>query len=394
MKLIPLTTQLFYKRAITVAEHYGFHSVEELRPSDAKSVLLSSRDLLAEQANSRIDYHALPDALRDYASAVELRKKEAFMFYSPSIVTHPSAPSERIQALTLSTVGTHDPLSEIVILKTAVSILEELNVKHARVRINSVGDGDSSTRFLREITAQLRQRARELPEDILERFRVNPTATISYLYESRHPITYTLPGPIDFLTAPSRKYFKEVLELIEHSDIPFELDDKLYGDHRTYSHTIFEIVVPDDSSPLRDATITVARGGRYDSLTRAYTRGVVPASGIVIALRTKDVKEAVIRPRRVKPTACLIHIGREAQICSIGIIENFRRENIPIEQCLQFERFSEQLAYAESHNVKYVIILGQREAHERIAIVRNARDRSQHNVPIDGLAHYLKTVAV
>ncbi len=391
MKLIPITTQSFFKRSIGVAEHYGFRSITDITASaNASTRTEDPRDSGAEHPAHRFDYHVLPSALRSYATRAELRKKQVGMFYTPSIVSHPSAPTIKISALTLSTVGVQDALSEVVLLKSATSVLQELGIKDYIVRINSIGDSDSSARFVRELTSQLRQRSQDLPDDLSERLRTNPASLLAHVFEHRHPITHNLPGPIDFLTAPSRKYFKEVLELLEHSDIPFELDDKLYGNHRTYCHTIFEIV--ERGAQVPDTIL--ARGGRYDNLTKVYTRGSVPAVGVVIAAQTKDMGDAIVPQRRKKPAACLVYLGRDARIRSIGIIEQFRREKISIEQCFQYERFTEQIAYAEANNIKYVIIIGQREAHQGVVIVRNSMDRSQHNVPIDQLTEYIRAVAV
>lgn len=391
MKLIPITTQSFFKRAIGVAEHYGFRAVDDLGNGCVRSDCASHSSEGA--TDHRVDYHVLPAALKTYAGQAELRKKQVNMFYTPSTVTHPAFPTAKISALTLSTVGVHDALSEVVLLKSATNMLEELGVKNFTVRINSIGDSDSSVRFARELSSLLRQRAHELPPDIHEKYRANPVTALSHIYENRHPITATMPGPIDFLTAPSRKYFKEVLELLENSDIPFELDDKLYGNHKTYCHTIFEIVERIDT-PQGVSEHILARGGRYDNLTRAYARGSIPAVGIVVAMQTKDEGKNYVQQQRKKPNMCLVQIGREARIQSISILERFRREKIPIEQCFQFERFTEQIAYAEANNIKYVLIIGQREAHDGVVIVRNSSDRSQHNVPIEHLTEYLRSIVV
>ena len=133
----------------------------------------------------------------------------------------------------------------------------------------------------------------------------------------------------------------------------------------------------------------LARGGRYDELTRPYVRGTLPSTGIVIAMRTNDKNSKFGRPRRRKANACLVHIGKEARIRSINIIETFRARKIPIEQCLYFERFSEQMAYAEAQHTKYILIIGQQEARENVVLMRNTDDHSQQTVPIDLLPELL-----
>lgn len=390
MKILPVNTEIFFKRAVSVAEHYGFRNIDDLQAEATKkntSILELDKQ---KGGQSNFEQNILARVLEKCNAAIELKKRQPLMFYTPSIVSHPSTPSIRISTLSLNAVGTDDPLSEVVLLKAATNILEELGVKKLRIKVNSIGDNDSSARFLRETSNQLRQRIHDLTEAQAAMFRTEPSLFIAELYAARHPMVRELPSPLDFLTTPSRRHFKEVLELLEFTGIPFELDDRLYADTKVYSHTLFEIVENVDDDDIPEADKLLARGGRYDELTRAYVRGTVPSTGLVIAGRTKNQRSRVDRPRRKKPTACLVHIGREARIKSIAIVETFRREKIPIEQCLHYERFSEQMTYAERQESKYIIIMGQREARDGVVLVRNTADRSQKTVSVERLPLFLK----
>jgi histidyl-tRNA synthetase len=389
MKVLPMTTEMFFKRSIGVAEHYGFRNVDDLRQEATKkgtNVLGLSK---CKSPDPNIEHHVLAQVLETCSEAIELQSKQPLMFYTPSIVSHPTKPSVRISALTLNAIGTGDPLAEVVVLKSVLSILQELGIKDVRLRINSIGDSDSSARFLREVSNHIRAQMDSLPRAIANGMRSNPGSTLAQLFAEDHEFVQSLPSPLEFLTTPSRKYFKEVLELLENTGIKFELADRLYADPNVYSHTIFEIVEDnDDELP----PTTLGRGGRYDELTRPYARNTIPSTGLVLAVRTKDRRASVGRPRRKRPTACLIHIGREARIQSIAIVETLRNEKIPIEQCLHFERFSEQMAYAQAQSTKYVIIVGQREARDGVVLIRNTMDRSQQTVPIAKLPTVLRTL--
>lgn len=389
MKVLPVNTEVFFKRAVSVAEHYGFRNIDDLQAEAHRrgATILELDKQKGGQTN--FDHTILARVLEKCNAVVELRKKQPLMFYTPSLVSHPATPSVRISTLSLNAVGTDDPLSEVVLIKAATNILEELGLKKLRIRLNSIGDNDSSARFLREASSQLRQRMSDLTEAQTTMFRAEPTLFITELYAARHPLVRELPSPLDFLTTPSRRHFKEVLELLELTNIPFDLDDRLYADTKVYSHTLFEIL-EDTTEAIPDTDRLLARGGRYDELTRLYVRGTVPSTGLVIAGRTKNQRSRVDRPRRKKPTACLVHIGREARIRSIAIVETFRREKIPIEQCLHYERFSEQMTYAERLDAKYIIIMGQREARDGVVLVRNTSDRSQRTVRVERLPDVLK----
>ncbi len=391
MKTIPLTTEVFFKKAISVAEYYGFSNIESLRKKANKK----GTNVLGLQKYKRhtaaFEKHILEDILKHYNKTEEMDKNKPLLFYTPSTVSPASNPSMRVSALTLNTIGTNDPLAEVILLKGAIGILEELGIKKYKIKINSIGDKDSSARFLREASARVQEKMNELPQKLANMLRTNLGATLAQLYSEKHPLSQELPTPIEFLTTPSRKYFKEILELLDNADIPFELSEKLYADPSVYSHTIFEIK---EDKELSDSTevdnATLARGGRYDQLTQPYVSIPVPSTGIVIALKTKAKKYSLKKPRKRKANACLVHIGHEARIQSIEIVETFRKRKIPIEQCLYFDRFSEQMQYAKSRKTKYIIIIGQKEAQSGVALVRDTSDNSQKTLSIDTLPELLK----
>ncbi len=375
---------------MAVAEHYGFCNVDDLALHEHPVCRQAHTIETPLSDPNKIDSHVMEHALACLTESIELRKRNAILFYTPSIVRHASAPDTTLSALTLNAIGSSDPLTEIVVIKSTATILEELGNTNFMLRVNSLGDSDSAARFVREAGARLRQCAKDLPQHLAEILREDVRAAITQCYEDRHPVTESLPRPIEFLTAPSRRHFKQILELLEQAGIPFEIDDMLYGSQNMYAHTIFEFV----SSPQeRAAPATLARGGRYDTLTRSHARTAVPATGSVIALRTdqRSSDDHIARPRVKKPSTCLVHIGREARIKSISIIETFRRARIPIGQCLQFERFSEQVAYAESRGARYIIILGQREVHDNVVMIRDVSDRSQRTIPITALTEFVRS---
>ncbi|MBP9749618.1 MAG: ATP phosphoribosyltransferase regulatory subunit [Candidatus Pacebacteria bacterium] len=392
MRSTPLATQTFFKRAMAVAEHYGFCNVDDLALHERPPCESAHTVETPLAGPGKIDSHVIEYALSRLTESIELRKRNAVLFYTPSLVRHAGTPGSTLSAITLNAIGSPDPLTEIVVMKSAATILEELGNANSMLRINSLGDSDSATRFVREVGTKLRQVAKDLPPPLAELLRQDVRAAIAQCYEERHPITETLPRPIEFLTAPSRRHFKQILELLEQTGIPFEIDDMLYGNQNMYAHTIFEFV---SAAPVPGTSPTIlARGGRYDTLTRSHARSAVPATGVVIAFPTGHTEstDPIARLRVKKPSTCLVHIGREARIKSISIIEAFRRARIPIGQCLQFERFSEQVAYAESRGARYIIILGQREVHDNVVVIRDVSDRSQKTIPLATLTDFVRAV--
>jgi histidyl-tRNA synthetase len=381
MDVISLLTSSFFKRSASVAEHYGFSNTQSLFPEEHSF----SHGPLPKDALSHGHMNSL---LRYYQKTPNYKARQPLLFYTPTLVSHPSEPQNRFSALSLSAMGVYDPLTEFTLLKTALGILDEFGIKKNTIRINSMGDSDSVQRFMRDTEKKMKEKQNQMCKEHICAFRKNPYGTISELFIQNHNSIKDFPGPIHFLTTPSRKYFRELISLFEYAGLPIKLDDRLYGDHSMYAHTLYEIetIRKSDSSP-----ILVARGGRYDPLTKKHIKNTIPSAGISLIFKTNDT--FLISPqkkRQRKPYACIVHIGREAHIKSIALVDQFRKVKIPITHCFHLERLSDQMDFVHKQNPKFVLIIGQKEAIENVALVRNTENCAQTTIPLQSISHYLQ----
>jgi histidyl-tRNA synthetase len=383
MEPITLNTASFFKRAVNVAEHYGFTNTHSI-----VAQLETVKDAGSARNNDITATHGhLPHILRQYAKSDARKERRPLLYYTPTIVSDPATPHERLSAFSLSAAGVHDPLTELTLLKATLGVLDEFGVRNVSIRVNSMGDSDSMTRFMREAHTRMKDMLPTLSKEHATAFRANPNQTISQLFAERHSAVDDIAAPINFLTTPSRKYFRDLISLLEYADMPFVLDDRLYGDHTMYAHTLYEIYVREKNGTER----LVARGGRYDPLTKKHARSTIPTAGIAIICKSGDPQLATHTPKRArKPHACIVHIGREAHIKSIVLVDAFRKAKLPIAQCLHLSRLSEQMAFAETQHPKYMLIIGQKEALQNVAIVRNTEDQSQATVPLCDVPVYVR----
>ena len=91
-----------------------------------------------------------------------------------------------------------------------------------------------------------------------------------------------------------------------------------------------------------------------------------------------------------KPKVYFIHLGIEARLKSLSVIEILRKAKIPVEQSLSKDSLGSQLAIAEKMGIPHAIIFGQKEAMAGEVIVRNMESRSQDTVKIENLSEYIK----
>ena len=78
---------------------------------------------------------------------------------------------------------------------------------------------------------------------------------------------------------------------------------------------------------------------------------------------------------------------------SLVLIDELRKAGISVHQNLASDSLSTQLRDAESRNVKYTIIIGQKEFVDGTVILRDMEGRNQEYVPIQALAGRLKRSA-
>lgn len=381
----------FLKKAVTVARGSGFRHFDEVRPlirnaGDEKRAPVPAIDAKSRKIDSVGGEFA--HALKGCADKGLLPSREPILMYHASIT--PGSPGKI--SFGLHILGSKNSIAEALILKTAFGIIEETGIKGTTLFVNSIGDRDSSAKFARESGNFLKRHAERLPSPALEILKDDVFLALEMLAKKRHPVYEEIPRPYEFLTSASRRHLREVLEFIERNEIPYEIDDLLIGHRDCYAQTLFEIRGPEGEDGSR---MSVARGGRYDEFPRRLFKLSSPGVGIVFTVTgngAAPAPEKVVAPKSSRePKICFIHVGFEAKVKSLMVIDAMRRARVPFYQCLQFEKLTDQMRYAESLSVPYTLIMGHKEALEGCVIVRNVSTRAQEAVPIASLSTFFRS---
>jgi histidyl-tRNA synthetase len=291
--------------------------------------------------------------------------------------------------LDLEIIGTNKTIAEAILAKTAYEILREEGFTDLYLDVNSVGDRDSMARFGREIVTYYKKHAHELSPKCREAIKKDPVG-LSCSDERCNMLHVQAPQPLAHLSEPSREHFREVLEYLESTNLPYRINPNLLGDRAICTHTIFEI--KSLSAEGKD-TPPLAFGVRYNGLAKKIGfKKDVPAVGVSIVFKkTNDHgRRAPVLLR--KPKVFFIQLGFEAKLKSLTVIEALRQANIPIVQSLPKDKLGAQLSAAETMQIPYTIIFGQKEALDGTVIIRNMTNRSQDIVRIGELPTYLKKV--
>jgi histidyl-tRNA synthetase len=287
----------------------------------------------------------------------------------------------------LEIIGSPKSISEAILIKTTLAILKDNNLENLYVEINSLGDKESSSRFLRELTAYYRKNMNTLQAHCRQLFKKDPFLVLNCQNEKCGSIKDDAPKSISCLSDESRERFKEVLEYLESLDIPYKINDCLVSDKRYASGTVFEIKQKSDNPKVPDESLAV--GFRSDGVCKKLGfKKDIPMIGIKISFKSDFEKREL--PKIKRTSVFFIQLGDEAKHKSLKVIDILREENIYINHSLGRDKLGGQMATAERLKVPYILIMGKKEAMDNTIMIRDVATRAQETVNIPDLAEHLK----
>jgi histidyl-tRNA synthetase len=382
----------FIRKASDVASSYGFRAAQTLDkelPRGQKLLITGARNF-ERVAGACVTCLATRAGLA--LPGVVLSEAMLCFHTNPNPTDVPAGfTSKNVAEFGVEIVGSQGSIGEIVALKTMLSILADTGGKVRAVRIGSAGDRDSQARFARELGVYLKKRANDIGECCHESSAHDPLSILRCKETTCVAIVNEGPRAMAYLSEKSRTHFKEVLEYLERTDMPYELDERLVHDEKM-PRVLFSLDLEGDPE---DNFVVAAHGGRYDDYIRRIT-GKKDATAVRANLyfRKKGTNNSTFTFNNKERNAKIyfVKLGIEAALKSLTVLDALRKAHIPVYQSFSADKLAPQLSEAERLKVPTLIIMGQREAMQDAVIVRRVETRSQHIVRIPELPQFLRTI--
>lgn len=396
---IPLPQNIHkgHVECVKTARHYAFTPFEfEVEKQDViKSKSLKDKSIKLDGDGVLTFEHFLEEKvaiIRNYAEKKmqDLHQPSSICFSGPLKGSlYEGKTKEHI--FNIDNIGNPKSIADAVIIETAFVILKDhQDIKELMVEVNSVGDKESFSKFTKEFTQYYKKRLSELPLELRTLFKKDPLCLASTTHDALEILAEEAPKPIDFLSEENRTHFREVLEFLESLGLPYMINHSLIGSRNCSTGTVFQIIGIEEKSK-REKRTTLAIGERYNNVSRkALGKKEISAVGAHILVDIKDTKktETFLLEQDIK--FYFIHLGYDAKLRSLSILELLRIAKIPVHQALAKDKITVQLQAAEKLAVPYILLVGQKEAIEKSVTVRHVETRIQETVHIDNLIEYLK----
>ncbi len=362
------------KKAIDVADFYGFKLVNPLS--------IEKEDRAHEKRHRCPAQHVA--ALRSFITDEVHRGGAVRVAHTRRV------PYKKDIELRLEIIGDRESSAEGLLFQTAQSILNEYGHKNITASINSIGARESVAVFTQALANYFRPRLGDLETSCREAFKESTFAPMRCRHQKCMDARAEAPQSLNYLSEPSRRHFKEVLEYLESLGIAYTVDPTHVGSEHYSSKTIFSFGNSTDDTP---AETPLVYGERYDHLAKKLgMRKSIPALQATFFFDTESPREKITLLKRAPREASvyLIQVGLQAKIRTLLVGEDLRKAHIRVATTLHKNSVCEQMDEARGLGVPFVVIIGQREVCEGTALVRHILTNQQETIPLSQLSLYLK----
>ena len=287
--------------------------------------------------------------------------------------------------------GEEDPILDAQIIQLAFRVVRDLGLKNIEFQVNSIGTPESRRDYEKVLARYLESQKHRLCQNCKERLTTNPMRILDCKEEKCIQITTHAPQSLDYLDQESRDHFKRLLEYLDELELPYIINTRLVRGLDYYTRTVFEI----RSTDKEGRTYSLGGGGRYDRLIQTLGGEPTPAIGFGLGLDRiiLEMKRTQVKPYvEPKPRIFLAQLGEMAKKKSLRLFADLEKNGILIAESFGRGTLKSQLRVANRLGVEVTIIIGQKEALDGTAIVKDMVSGTQETVIQDKLVEAAKKI--
>lgn len=293
--------------------------------------------------------------------------------------------------------GEESPVGDATIMQVLFVALFEIGIKEIFIHVNSLGCKECRQVIRAQIANYYRPKMAKVCRSCRFRMKENPLKMLECRDEKCATLKEQAPSIIDHLCEKCKSHFKQVLEFLDESKIPYILNPYLVKGVDYYTRTVFEIFVAEDPNSTHEKkdseVLAIGSGGRYDYLVETLGGNPAPAVGGTIGIQRvmQIMRERGVRiPNPHRPRVILIQLGDLAKKKSLSLMEELRHAGISVHESLGKDSIKSQLHLSAKVSAEIGLIIGQKEAIDGTVMVREMDSGIQEVVPQDKLMELLK----
>ncbi len=285
-------------------------------------------------------------------------------------------------------MGEKDAFAEAFLVFSADLIARKLFSKEIIIEVNSMGDKDSALKYFADVKRFLRKNKKHLHEKVKKAFLENHIETaLNILVHQRHPLLEEAPTIMDYLSDIAQKHLYLFLDYLDQMNINYYFNQYLFRNSAVWKHIIMNIYLKDEPKTL------IASGGRYDNAAMSAYGADQGLSAIIFNLEYKGRKYKIPKINTSEKRSHKLYfmqLGVFAKSQGAKLLEEMLSNGLEVEHSISELSLLDQYKLAVESGAKYIIVLGHKEALDKVVLIRNIATQTQKIVPQDKLLSYVK----
>ena len=264
--------------------------------------------------------------------------------------------------------GVGTALADAEMLIMLWTMARELGLSDVALRINTLGDAESRTRYRDALRDYLREFEDKLSEHSRGLIDKNPLRVLDSKRAEDREVVASAPDILDVLTDDAREHFETLVKYLDSADIPYDRDRKLVRGLDYYTGPIFEF-----TTGKLGAQDAVLGGGRYDNLVEELGGTTTPAVGFAAGVERLALILTQEGALQNGPDLYVVPMkGCEEKALSIA--QSCRgASSMRIEVDVSGGKMKQQMRRADRIGARFVLVLGEDEVASGKAKLKNMR---------------------
>jgi histidyl-tRNA synthetase len=322
------------------------------------------------------------------------RRQPVKLWYLSSFFRHERAQAGRYRQfwqVGAEALGSDDPALDAESITLLASLLDEMGVRHVKLRLSSLGSPETRSEYRERLQAHLRAHQERLSDEVRARIELNPLRAFDSDHPGTRAVMESAPRLLEHLSDEDADHFVEVRELLDAAGVAYEVDSTLVRGLDYYTRTVFEF-----TSDALGAQSGVAGGGRYDRLVQRLggpaTPGIGWAAGIERILLAGERSELEGEASKGgghpgAPAPVELFVAREDQGSDVrraafALVSEARSAGLTAQVDLGGRSLKGQLGHADALGARFVAIVGERQT-----VLRDMQTGGQRQLAPDAVVH-------
>ncbi len=290
----------------------------------------------------------------------------------------------------LDIINNPSPISDALIIMIGYNFFKELQLD-IRVDINSLGDAECRASYSTKLVEHYKEKMKKskLPAELKRDILKKPLEALRSTDERIVELNQDAPAIVDFLSEDAKNHFFTVIEHLDAFGVPYNLNHTLFGAADYYGRTVFEFIAPEEEG-RKEAVL--GSGGRYDNLFERLHGKPTSAVGFAVGIEktVSRIRSLDLPVEEGGAEIYLAQLGDAPRQKALAMFEELRKAGFRVSQGFLHNALKHQLEEAQKLNVRYTLVLGQKELMDGTIIIRDMESGAQEVVDAKKIIHELE----